>query len=73
MNTVFFIKLLHYSNSFMNAAVYTFRIPEFKEAIIVLIRRPKPRSEGHDVLLQDMTYDSTTSVTRVPSHTQFIG
>jgi len=67
VNTVFFIKLLHYSNSFMNAAVYTFRIPEFKEAIMVLIRRPKLRSEGRDVLLQDMTYDSTTSVTRVAS------
>ena len=69
MNTVFFIKLLHYSNSFMNAAVYTFRIPEFKEAIIASIRRPKPRSEGRDVLLQDMTCDSSSaSVTRVPSH-----
>ena len=68
MNTVFFIKLLHYSNSFMNAAVYTFRIPEFKEAIMVSIRRPKPRSEGRDVLLQDMTCDSSSaSVTRVPS------
>ena len=67
VNTVFFIKLLHYSNSFMNAAVYTFRIPEFKEAIMVSIRRPKPRSEGRDALLQDMTYHSTTSATRVPS------
>ena len=68
MNTVFFIKLLHYSNSFMNAAVYTFRIPEFKEAIMVSIRRAKPRSEGRDVLLQDMTCDSSSaSVTRVPS------
>ena len=72
MNTVFFIKLLHYSNSFMNAPVYTFRIPEFKEAIMVLIRRPKPRSEGHDVLLQDITYDSATSVTRVPSHSSLV-
>ena len=72
MNTVFLIKLLHYSNSFMNAAVYTFRIPEFKEAIMLSIRRPKPRIEGRDVLLQDMTYDSTTSVTRVPSHSPLI-
>ena len=68
MNTVFFIKLLHYSNSFMNAVVYTFRIPEFKEVIMASIRRPKPRSEGRDVLLQDMTCDSSASVTRVPSH-----
>ena len=72
MNSVFLIKLLHYSNSFMNAAVYTFRIPEFKEAILVSIRRPKPRSEGLDVLLQDMTCDSTTSVTRVPSHSPLV-
>jgi len=72
MNTVFFIKLLHYSNSFMNAAVYTFRIPEFKEAILVSIRRPKPRSEGRDVLLQDITYDSSTSMTRVPSHSPLV-
>ena len=72
MNTVFFIKLLHYSNSFMNAAVYTFRIPEFKEAIMVSIRPPKPHREGRDVLLQDMTYDSTTSVTRVASHSPLV-
>ena len=72
MNTVFLIKLLHYSNSFMNAAVYTFRIPEFKEAIMLSIRRPKPRIGGRDVLLQDMTYDSSTSVTRVPSHSPLI-
>ena len=70
MNIVFFIKLLHYSNSFMNAAVYTFRIPEFKEAIMVSICRPKSRSEGRDVLLQGMAHDSTTSVTRVPSHSR---
>lgn len=72
MNTVFFIKLLHYSNSFMNTAVYTFRIPEFKEAILESVRRPKTRSGGRDVLLQDMTYDSTTSVTRFTSHSPLV-
>lgn len=72
MNTVFFIKLLHYSNSFMNTAVYTFRIPEFKEAILESVRRPRTRSGGRDVLLQDMTYDSTTSVTRFTSHSPLV-
>ena len=68
INMVFFIKFLHYSNSFMNTAVYSFRIPEFKEAIIELCRRESTRSEGQDVLLQDFTYDSTTSVTRLTHH-----
>ena len=72
MNTIFFIKLLHYSNSFMNAAVYTFRIPEFKDAIMASIRRPKPRKEGRDVLMQDIAYGSTTSVTRVHSHGRLV-
>lgn len=72
-NTVLFIKLLHYSNSFMNTAVYTFRIPEFKEAILESIHRPRTRSEGRDVLLQDMNYDSTTSVTRVTLHSPLVG
>jgi len=67
--TVFFIKFLHYSNSFMNTAVYTFRIPEFKEAIVELLRRTTKRTQGPDVLLQDFTYDSTTSVTRLTQHT----
>ncbi|KAL9978818.1 hypothetical protein ACROYT_G016384 [Oculina patagonica] len=73
INTVFFIKLLHYSNSFMNTAVYTFRIPEFKEAILESIHRPRTRSGGRDVLLQDMTYDSTTSVTRLAPHSPLVG
>lgn len=73
VNTVLFIKLLHYSNSFMNTAVYTFRIPEFKEAILESIHRPRTRSEGQDVLLQDMAYDSTTSVTRVTLHSPLVG
>ena len=68
-NTVFFIKALHYSNSFMNTAVYSFRIPEFKEAIVELFRRPSSRAEGNDVLLQDFTCDSTTSVTRLNRNT----
>lgn len=67
INTIFFIKLLHYSNSFMNTAVYTFRIPEFKEVISAIVRRPSihRRNEGRDVLLQDVAYDSITSVTRI--------
>lgn len=65
INTVFFIKFLHYGNSFMNTAVYTYRIPEFKEAIVELFRRPSTSAEGRDVLLQEFTYDSTTSVTRL--------
>ena len=65
-NMVYFIKFLHYSNSFMNAAVYTFRIPEFKEALAELFSpRKLSQSEGQHVLLQDFTCDSTTSVTRV--------
>lgn len=69
INTVFFIKFLHYSNSFMNAVVYTFRIPEFKEAIVELWRQHSKRSERQDVLLQDFANDSTTSVTRLTTHT----
>ena len=72
VNTVFFIKLLHYSNSFMNSAVYTFRIPEFKEAIKELLTRSSSHRGGSDVHLQEVTYDSTTSVTRLTLHSPLI-
>ena len=72
LNAVFFIKLLHYSNSFMNTVVYTFRIPEFKEAIVELFSRSSNQFEG-DVLLHELALDATTctSVTRL-HHQAFI-
>ena len=68
MNPVFFIKLLHYSNSFMNAVVYTFRIPEFKDALIEIFQSHGTLGEGQ-LPLQDMTGDSITLVTRVNQRT----
>ncbi|XP_022790096.1 adenosine receptor A1-like [Stylophora pistillata] len=72
VNTVFLIKLLHYSNSFMNTAVYSFRIPEFKEALREIFSRSPSRSRGSHVHLKEVTYDSTTSVTRLTLHSPLI-
>ncbi|XP_068683336.1 visual pigment-like receptor peropsin [Montipora foliosa] len=69
-NAVFLIKLLHYSNSFMNAVVYTFRIPEFKEALVQMFNRSSNHSEGHDVLLQEFTYDVSTCTSVMRLHHQ---
>lgn len=72
VNTVFFTKLLHYSNSFMNTAVYSFRIPEFKEALKEIFSRSSSRSGVNDMHLKEITYDSSTSVTRLTLHSPLI-
>lgn len=68
-NIGFFIKLLHYSNSFMNTVIYTFRIPEFKEAIVELFSRSSNQLEG-DVLLQELAFDASTCTSATRLHHQ---
>ena len=42
-NVVFFSKLLHYSNSFVNPIIYAFKIPEFRRALLTLFGRHSAR------------------------------
>lgn len=46
-NVVFFIKLLHYSNSAINPIVYSLKIPEFRKSAIALFTKSE-----HDYLLK---------------------
>lgn len=38
---VYFSKLLHYSNSVVNPVVYGYRLPEFKKAFYILLKKRK--------------------------------
>jgi hypothetical protein len=52
---VFFIKLLHYSNSFVNPIVYSLKIPEFRKSAISLFTKTE----------HDYYYTNKTRETRV--------
>ena len=42
-NVVYFSKLLHYSNSAVNPLVYSYRLPEFKKAVYILLKDRQQR------------------------------
>ena len=48
---MFGIKLLQYSNSFVNAFIYSYRIPEFRERVLTLFSRKTPTNKYYNGIL----------------------
>lgn len=60
-NVIFLTKLIHYSNSFINAVIYSFKIPDFRRAIAASLCHRRP-NQNVDHLMQIITRPSETSV-----------
>ncbi|XP_032231353.1 5-hydroxytryptamine receptor 2B isoform X2 [Nematostella vectensis] len=65
---IYFVKLLHYSNSSVNAALYSYRISDFKRAFLTILRRRKWKQwrDGSLKSSVDLRNTSRSSSTKNP-------
>ena len=57
VNLICFIKLLQFSNSFVNTAIYSFKMPEFRQAITQIFKR-NPSNVGDYIEMTDLRRDT---------------